>query len=40
MMKEINSYSQTKVGTLATAAALVAMAPVREGIADVEISEA
>lgn len=34
------TYSQTKVGTFATAAALVAIAPVSEGIALVEISEA
>jgi hypothetical protein len=36
----MNTYSQTKVGTLATAAAFVAMAPVRDGMADAEISEA
>jgi hypothetical protein len=34
------SYSHTKVGTFATAAAFVAIAPVRDGMAEVEISEA
>jgi hypothetical protein len=32
--------NQTKVGTFAAAAAFVAIAPVKEGIADAEISEA
>ena len=34
------SYSHTKVGTFATAAAFVAIAPVRDGMAEAEISEA
>jgi len=34
------TYSQTNVGTLATSAALVAIAALNDGMAEVEISEA
>jgi hypothetical protein len=38
--ERLMTYSQTKVGTFATAAALVAIAPVRDGTAILKISDA